>query len=212
MDTLVRVLLVEDEHVIRQGLAELLNRQPGITVAASVCNTADAMAVLDADEAINVVVSDVMLGESPAGLDLLGSIRSRADGPPVLLLSSYGEPWLYSSALRAGALGYVLKGASLSDLLSAIRSVSAGVAVFPGAAIRDRFSPRAPSAREREIMRLVADGYGNGEIGGRLGIKEKTVESHLTRLFARYSVGTRTQLAMLAAKQGWIGKRTIGAG
>jgi DNA-binding NarL/FixJ family response regulator len=153
-----------------------------------------------------------MLGSEPGGLILLDVLTSCSRRPPVLLLSSFDEPWMYASALRGGALGYVLKGASLQELMTAIRSVAAGVAVFPAAALRDRYANRLPSPRERDIMRLVADGFGNGEIGGRLGIKEKTVESHLTRLFARYGVGSRTELALLASRQGWIGRRTVGGG
>lgn len=208
---MIRILLLEDESVIRQSLGELLSRQAGLTVVADFATVEDVIAALDGDVSVDVIVADVMIQEEAGGLDLLAALRASGSHPPVLLLSSYGEPWLFSSALRGGALGYVLKGGGLDELVSAIRSVAAGIAVFPAAALRDRFGQRQPSPREREIMRLVAGGFGNGEIGARLGIKEKTVESHLTRLFARYSVSTRTELALLASKQGWIGRRTVGA-
>lgn len=211
METVIRILLLEDERVVRQGLGELLSRQEGVEVVADADTVDGALAALDTSTEVDIIVADVMLQEEAGGLDLLKILRERETHPPVLLLSSYGEPWLYSTALRGGALGYVLKGASLGELLSAIRSVAAGVAVFPAAALRNRFSQRAPSPREREVMGLVAEGLANSEIGARLGIKEKTVESHLTRLFARYAVGTRTELAMLASRQGWIGRRTVGA-
>lgn len=211
MEEVVRVLLLEDEALVRQGLGGLVGRQPGLHIAASVSSVAQAIGVIDSEIEIDVIVSDVMLGAEPGGLYLLEALNGRPKRPAVLLLSSYDEPWMYSTALRGGALGYVLKGASLEELTSAIRSVASGVAVFPAAALRDRYANRLPSPRERDIMRLVADGYGNGEIGGRLGIKEKTVESHLTRLFARYGVGSRTELALLASKQGWIGRRTVGS-
>lgn len=210
MDSLINILLLEDENVVRQGVGGLLSRQAGLKVVADVANEAEALAVLDCGTPVDVIVADVMIGTEPGGLNMLDTLSTRANRPPVLLLSSYDEPWMYASALRAGALGYVLKGASLEELTSAIRKVAAGVAVFPAAALRNRYATRLPSPREREIMRLVAEGFGNGEIGGRLGIKEKTVESHLTRLFARYGVGSRTELAMLASRQGWIGRRTVG--
>lgn len=207
---MISILLLEDESVVRQALSELLSRQEGLTVAADVATIDQALAILDRNAPIDVIVADVMIEEEAGGLDLLAALRKRESHPPVLFLSSYGEPWLYRSALRGGALGYVLKGAGLAELVSAIRGVAAGVAVFPAAALRDLFGVRAPSPREREIMRLVAEGFGNGEIGARLGIKLKTVESHLTRLFTRYAVTTRTELALLASKQGWIGRRTVG--
>jgi len=209
VDGVTRILLLEDESMIRQGVSELLAREPTLVVVAAVGTVSAALEIIDANEAIDVVVADVMIDEETGGLQLLAEMR-RTTHPPILFLSSYGEPWLYSSAIRGGALGYVLKGSTLDELVSAIRSVAAGVAVFPAAALRDRFMQRAPSSREREIMRLVAEGFGNGEIGARLGIKEKTVESHLTRLFARYEVGTRTELALLASRQGWIGRRLVG--
>lgn len=210
MDGVTRILLLEDESMIRQGVSELLAREPTLVVVAAVGTVSAALEIIDASDAIDVVVADVMIDEEIGGIRLLAEMRMRASHPPILLLSSYGEPWLYSSAIRGGALGYVLKGSTLVELVSAIRSVAGGVAVFPAAALRDRFMQRAPSSREQEIMRLVAEGFGNGEIGARLEIKEKTVESHLTRLFARYEVGTRTELALLASRQGWIGRRLVG--
>jgi len=211
MDSMINILLLEDESLVRRGLAGLLSDQVGLHVAAAVASVDEAQAVLDGAIGVDVIVADVMIGSEPGGLSMLESINSRPHHPPVLLLSSFDEPWMYSTAVRGGALGYVLKGASLEELTSAIRSVAAGVAVFPAAALRNRFASRLPSPREREIMLLVAEGFGNGEIGGRLGIKEKTVESHLTRLFARYGVGSRTELALLASRQGWIGRRTVGS-
>ncbi len=209
MEEVVRVLLLEDESLVRQGFGGLLSRQPGLHVAGSVCSVTELLETLDSGTQVDVIIADVMLGPEPEGLFLLDKLHGRANKPAVLVLSSYEEPWMYAYAIQGGALGYVLKGASLPELMSAIRSVANGVSVFPAAALRDRFGIRLPSPRERDIMRLVAEGFGNGEIGGRLGIKEKTVESHLTRLFSRYGVGSRTELALLASKQGWIGRRTV---
>lgn len=210
MEELINVLLLEDEALVRQGFGGLIGRQPGLKIVAAVCGVAEVLAVLDSGANVDVILADVMLGDEPAGLKLLEKLNGRPSKPAVLMLSSYDEPWMYATALKGDALGYVLKGSSLDELTSAIRSVAAGIAVFPAAALRDKYASRLPSEREREIMRLVADGFGNGEIGGQLGIKEKTVESHLTRLFARYSVGSRTELAMLASRQGWIGRRAVG--
>lgn len=205
MAAIVRVLLVEDEALVARGMAAILSRQRGVDVVGNVTSRAAALIALDEGAEVDVIVTDVMLQDRPDGLDLVSDVNRRPRHPPVLLLSSYGEPWMYEAALQAGALGYLLKGANLEELVSAIRNVAAGITVFPATALRERFATKLPSRREREIMRLVADGCGNLEIGARLGIKDKTVESHLTRLFARYEVLSRTELAFLAARQGWIG-------
>jgi Response regulator containing a CheY-like receiver domain and an HTH DNA-binding domain len=210
MPRLINVLLVEEQAIVRQAIGELLGRQPGLRIVASVSSVEAALNTLCGGPTVDVIVTDVMREDEIGDLDLLSTLREHDIHAPVLYLSSYSEPWLYTAALRGGALGYVLRGASLDAVVSAIVSVAAGVAVFPAASLRDRIGQRDPSTREREIMRLIADGYGNGEIGARLGIKEKTVESHLTRLFARYSLGSRTELAMLASRRGWIRRASVG--
>jgi DNA-binding NarL/FixJ family response regulator len=120
--------------------------------------------------------------------------------PAVVVLTSYDYPQYADAALRLGASGFVVKTAPTAELLDAIRRAAAGglaYGVRPGTGV-------LLSAREREVLRLVVDGASNDEIGARLGISSRTVESHLRRLFERLSVASRTELAGRALREGWL--------
>jgi DNA-binding NarL/FixJ family response regulator len=156
----------------------------------------------------DVVVCDVMLGDEPNGFDLVGRLGDETDvQPPVIFLSQFSNSVLHRRAQDAGAAGYLSKTADGEQLRAAILAVHAGSTVFPRRANsrkRPDEAPRLPSPRELEILEMVADGRSNAEIGAHLGITENTVETHVSRLRARYGVGTRTQLALLADRQGWL--------
>jgi len=148
----------------------------------------------------------VVPGESSDGLDLL----TRADdrGPAVLLLSSFDQPPLIRSAFERGAAGYLIKTSQVGEILDAVRTVAAGGTAFSAAMLRAiRSAPRRPSDREIEVLALLCGGASNDEIGVRLGVTEKTVESHLRRLFDRYGVLSRTELAVLALREGWVAEK-----
>lgn len=203
MERLIRLLLVEDQRVVGEGLAEVLGMQEGLALVGREETTDRAIAVLPICVP-DVVVSDVMFGTEPDGLELARRLHAAA-GPPVLFLSAHGEPWLYAAALAAGASGYVLKTAGLLDVAAAIRTTATGGTAYPVSAIRPGpEAPRPPSPRERQIIELVAEGRINGEIGALLAISDKTVESHLSRLYERYRVSGRTELATMAVRMGWV--------
>lgn len=118
-----------------------------------------------------------------------------------MILSAFDYPQYVDAALRLGAAGYILKTDPFPNLVNAIRKVAAGglaYSVRPHAAGSGRLS-----ARELEVVGLVVEGRSNDEIGSRLGISEKTVESHLTRIYDRVEVATRTELATRAVREGW---------
>jgi DNA-binding NarL/FixJ family response regulator len=120
----------------------------------------------------------------------------------VVILSAFDYPQYVDAALRLGAAGYILKTDPFPNLVSAIRKVAAG-----GMAYSVRPAPggsRRLSLRELEVVGLVVDGRSNDEIGAQLGISEKTVESHLTRIYERVQVAGRTELAARAVREGWI--------
>ena len=134
--------------------------------------------------------------------------RSPADGPAVLLLSSFDQPPLIRSAFERGAAGYLIKTSEVGEILDAIRTVASGGTAFSAAMLRAiRSAPRRPSDRELEVLALLCGGASNDEIGVRLGVTEKTVESHLRRLFDRYGVLSRTELAVLALREGWVAEK-----
>ena len=122
--------------------------------------------------------------------------------PAVIVLTAYDYPQYAEAALRMGAAGFVLKTAPMTELLSAIRRAAAGGLAFdvrPDAAQRIRLS-----RRESQVIRLVAEGCSNDEVGTALGIGAKTVETHLARLYERFGIGSRTELATRALREGWL--------
>ncbi len=130
--------------------------------------------------------------------------------PAILFFTSYDYPSFVRTALEGGAAGYMLKSAPIAEVVAAVRTVAAGGSMF---AMRDlrraRSALRIPSDRELEVIRLVAVGRSNAEIGTALEIAERTVESHLRRLFSRYAVDSRTALTLAAVRMGWIDLRDL---
>ena len=153
----------------------------------------------------DVILCDVWLGGEPGGLELARRFGGPS-GPVVLMFSGFEQPTFLRAAFESGAAGYLSKSAELDAILEAVSAVAAGETRFPAVtlgALRD--APRRPSPREIEAIRLLAKGSTNDEIATGLGISIKTVESHLRRLFGRYGVLSRTELAMLAVREGWLG-------
>jgi DNA-binding NarL/FixJ family response regulator len=195
---------------VGEGTAAILRAEPDIdvvTVAPSL-ETAEAAGLFDAGR-VDVVLLDIRLG-TDSGLRALTPARP-ADGasepppavrPAIIVLTAYDYPQYAEAALRLGAAGFVLKTAPLPELVDAIRRVAAGGLAFsvrPTSAGLARLSPR-----EHDVVRLVADGRTNDEIGSALKIGSKTVETHLARLFERLGVASRTELAMRALREGWL--------
>jgi len=195
----IRLLIVDDHPVVRDGTAALLAGQAGIAVAGTAGSIDEAIALIAAVPA-DVLLLDIRLG-TDSGLRLL--TETADDAPAIIVLTAYDYPQYAEAALRLGASGFVLKTAPLAELLDAIRRVAAGGLAF---SIRPRAGAGLArlSERELDVVRLVVDGRSNDEIGGRLGIGPKTVESHLRRLFERFDLASRTELATRALREGWL--------
>jgi DNA-binding NarL/FixJ family response regulator len=203
MAGLIGVAIVDDHPATASGLAALLAREPDLHVLGTAGFLAEAIELLER-QTPDVALVDIQLGGQPAGFEILRRC-ARPGGPAVILFSSYDYPGFHARAIELGARGYLAKTAPLAEIVAAIRRVAAGGTAFSTAAIDDaRQAPRPPSERELQVIRLLAAGYSNDEIGARLGLSEKSVESHLRRLFGRYGVATRTELSLLAVRQGWI--------
>jgi DNA-binding NarL/FixJ family response regulator len=198
------VLLVDDHPAILDAVGAAVRAAPDLDLAGTARTLAEARARLEADAGrIDVVVSDVQLAGEAEGLRLLDGAAT--GGPAVLLLSSFDQPPLIRAAFERGAAGYLIKTSEVGEVLDAVRTVAAGGAAFSAAMLRAiRSAPRRPSDREIEVLELLCAGASNDEIGVRLGVTEKTVESHLRRLFDRYGVLSRTELAVLALREGWV--------
>jgi DNA-binding NarL/FixJ family response regulator len=199
---LIRVAIVDDHPIVRDGTAALLGAQPGLEVVGTASSVDEAVELIRR-EPIDVVLLDIRLG-TDSGLRLLQEDLAGDGGtsaPAVVVLSAYDYPQYAEAAIRLGAAGFVIKTAPLAELLAAIERAAAGGMAFN---VRPRPGGAHLTARELEVVRLVVEGRSNDEIGASLGIGAKTVETHLRRLFERFDIASRTELAARALREGWL--------
>jgi DNA-binding NarL/FixJ family response regulator len=193
----IRLAIVDDHPLVGQGVASLLADETDIEVVGIGSSLADASGFLTAPAPPDVLLLDVKLGNE-SGLDLLPHVRDSSTAIVVLTAHDFG-PYL-AAAHRLGAAGFVVKSAPFATLLDAIRRVAAGGLAF------DR-RPQAEvtlTPRERAVVGQLLDGRTNDEIASALGITTRTVEAHLARLFERIGIGSRTELATRALREGWL--------
>lgn len=183
------------------GLAALIQGSPDVSVVGTAPDVAKAAALI-AGEAPDVVLCDVRLAHDDDGFDL---VREFSPRPAFIMLTAMSYPSYHARAVDLGAMGYLSKMASVDEILDAVRAVAAGGTAYPSDARRSaKEALRLPTSRELEILGLVAEGLSNVEIADALSLRVKTVESQLRRLFDRYDVSSRTALARVAIRQGWI--------
>lgn len=195
----IRVAIVDDHPLVRDGTAALLAAEPGLAVVGLAGSLAEASSLLDGS-LVDVLLLDIRLG-AESGFELLAAESGGVPRPAVVVVTAYDYPQYADAALRLGAAGLVLKTAPVAELVEAIRRAASGGLAFSrrpaGAGVR--LTPR-----ELDVVRLVVDGRSNDEIGAALGIGAKTVETHLGRLFERLGVASRTELATRAIREGWL--------
>ena len=198
---MIRLAIVEDHPALADGLAALIRGSSDVEVVGTAPDVATAQTLIDRASP-DVVLCDIRLAHDDDGFDLVGHYPRR---PAFIMLTVAWYPSYHARAVDLGARGYLSKMASVDEILDAIRVVAAGGSAYPSAARRSAAAAlRVPTSRELDIVRLVAEGLSNGEIADRLALRVKTVESQLRRLFDRYDVSSRTALARLAVRQGWI--------
>ncbi|MDK3255505.1 response regulator [Blastococcus capsensis] len=197
----VRVFLVDDHEVVRRGVAEVLEDDPGITVVGEAGTVAEARARVPAVRP-DVVVLDMRLPDGD-GASLCRDLRARVPRLRCLVLTSYADLDAREAALRAGAAGFLLKQVRGPALVSAVRTVAAGGVLLaegapPGRAVDDRLS--VLTDQERSVLRLIGEGLTNRQIGERMGLAEKTVKNYTSHLLAKLGFERRTQAAILATE------------
>ncbi len=203
---MISVLVAEDHAVVRAGLERLLSGADGIEVVGAASDGEEAVAIADAKRP-DVVLCDLSM---PVIDGIEATRRIVADNPEarVVVLTAFSERDRILGALDAGAIGYLLKDADPEELLEAVHAAARGEAPLAPKAARAVLSDRAEqravelTRREREVLSLVAEGMPNKLIARRLEISEKTVKSHLTRVFERIGVTDRTQAALWAQRHG----------
>ncbi len=200
---MIRVFLVDDHPGMLDAGLRAIEAEPDMTVVGQAHHRAEAEREISATSP-HVVVCDVQMGGDTDGLRILEQFAGPS-GPGFLMLSAFDYPSLFRAAFERGAAGYVLKTSQMHDIVAAVRVVAGGGTAFSAASMRIiRQSLRRPSEREVEVLELVAAGASNEDIAERLFLSLKTIESHLRRMFDRYGVMNRTELAVLALKEGWV--------
>ena len=193
----IRVAIVDDHPVVREGTAALLDGQPGLQMVGTAASLDEAAPLLD-PSLVDVLLLDIRLG-SESGFSVL---RGGAPRPAIVVLTAYDYPQYAAAALRLGASGFVVKTAPIAELVDAISRAASGGLAFGRKP--DLSVPAPLTRRELDVVRLVVDGRSNDEIGAELGIASKTVEAHLRRLFDRLGLQSRTELATRALREGWL--------
>ncbi len=198
----VRVFLVDDHEVVRRGVAELLEDDPGLVVVGEAGTVAEALARGPAVRP-DVAIVDMRLPDGD-GADVVRSLRRRLPDCSCLVLSSYADEEAVAAALAAGAAGYLVKQVRGGDLVSAVRTVAAGGTLTgaPGRAARAGGDRRLDglTEQERTVLALIGEGLTNRQIGARMGLAEKTVKNYTSHLLAKLGLERRTQAAILATE------------
>jgi len=209
----ITVLLAEDHAVVRQATAEIIQHQPDMRVVGQAGTGKEAVTLANRLRP-DVVVMDIAMPHLD-GLEATRQIGDQCPETRVLVLTAREEEQYVVGLLRAGAQGYLSKTVALDELLQAIRAVARGESVLPPAVAAvvvrhmagrempgEDFSPLTD--RELEVLALVAEGLTNRDIGRQLSISLRTVEAHLTHIYDKLDVGSRTEAVVRAMRQGWI--------
>jgi DNA-binding NarL/FixJ family response regulator len=205
----IGVFLLDDHEIVRRGVRDLLESEPGITVVGEAGTAAAALARIPALKP-DVAILDVRLPDGD-GVSVCRDIRSRMPQVACLMLTSFGDDEALFDAIMAGAAGYVLKQIRGTDLVGAVRTIASGQSLLdPEAAsrvmrrMRDQAQRSDPLSgltdQERRILELIVEGLTNRQIGERLFLAEKTVKNYVSALFAKLGMERRTQAAAYAAR------------
>jgi DNA-binding NarL/FixJ family response regulator len=201
----IRVIIVDDHPVVRFGLASIIGLEPDMEVVAQAGSGEEACSLCSSQPA-DVVLMDLRL-PGLSGVEAIRAIRETRPNLRFIVLTTYDGDEDIHRALEAGAQAYLLKGMSHVALTGAIRRAYAGLKYIP-AVVSQRLAERPPnselSARELEVLKLMAQGLSNKEIGESLGIGEATVKWHLNIIFSRLNVSDRTEATVVALRRGIV--------
>ncbi len=203
----IKVIIVEDHTLVREGTRGILEQQPDIEVVAE-AERAQAALELAMQHDVDVVIADVRLPDM-TGIELVRLLRQRKPEVKVLILSAYDDEEYVREALRVGANGYLLKTTPASELIEAVRAVHSGASVLQATLMRrlaagwpgGSFSGPRLSSRESEVLHLLARGMANKEIARDLSLSLRTVEGHLNNIFAKMGVASRTEAIVQAVQR-----------
>ena len=213
---MIRVCLVEDQTIVRQGLRSLLALNPDIEIVAEASDGEEAVEAIEREKP-DVVILDLRMPKLD-GLGVLQRLRERGTSRPTLILTTFDDDTMLFEAVRAGAKGWLLKDVSLERLTDALRVVAnGGTCIEPviterimralersNVAFESAQLPEALTDREKTILRLLAGGYSNREISQLLDITDGTVKNHISSVLSKLGVRDRTRAVLKAIDNGYI--------
>ena len=212
----IRILLADDHAVVRQGTRELLEREEDLEVVAEAGDGEEAV-LLASSQRPDVAIMDIAMPKLN-GIEATRQIKASLPATAVLVLTAYDNDQYIFALLEAGAAGYLLKDVRAEELIKAVRAVHAGESVLSPAIARkviNRFAPAASkraeesvqeslTEREMEVLKLAAKGMTNQEIANELALSVRTVQTHLSNIFGKMQVGSRTEAVLQGLKKGWL--------
>lgn len=202
---MIRVMVADDHPILRAGLVTMIDGQPDMTVVAQASDGREAV------ELFRRVVPDIALLDlrmpGLGGIEVIGAIRTDFPHARLVILTSFaGDEDIYQ-ALRAGARGYLIKDSTVEELIECIRAVHDGRTCIPpaiAAKLAERVGTVDLTAREREVLKLIAQGKGNREIGTSLDVTEGTVKVHVNNILTKLGVASRTEAVNIAIRRGLV--------
>lgn len=204
-DRPIRVLIVDDHPMVRDGIAALLDRQGDMAMVGEASDGAEAIAMFQALQP-DVTLMDVQM-PGTGGIEAIEAIRGISANASILVLTTYGGDAQAIRAMRAGAAGYLLKNCIRRELLDAIRAVHAGrraISSDIAHALAEHALDERLTERELAVLRLVAEGQGNKQVAQILALSTDTIKAHLKSIFAKLGVDDRTHAVTVAARRGFI--------
>lgn len=213
---MIKVMLVDDQNLVRKGVRSLLELSEEIDVIAEASDGTEAISMLP-DVKPDVILLDMRM-PGLSGVDVLRHLKERDQLPPTIILTTFDDDDLVLAGIRNGAKGYLLKDVALEELVNAVKTVAGGGSIVKPAVterlkrglenMRTDFSsldrPDPLTDRETEILRLMAGGYSNKEIANSLGVAEGTVKNHVSNILSKMGVRDRTRAVLKAFELGYI--------
>lgn len=207
---MIRVALVDDHSIVRRGLSAYFAAQPDIAVVGEASSGEEALSKA-AEWRADVIVMDILMPGGIDGIDTTRRLKRALPDAQIIVLSGYSDDARIIGALRAGAITYIEKDSDPERLLEAVRGAAEGRAVFEPSLMQRVMQAQAMrhsdvlTGREGDVLKLLAEGLTNAEIAARLFISEETVKTHVANILRKLGLTHRTQAAIYAIRNGWIG-------
>jgi two-component system response regulator DesR len=199
----ITVVIAEDQSMVLGALAALLEIEPDLRVVGQARNGREALQLV-LQKKPDVLLTDIEMPEM-SGLEVAAALKQRGASTRIIILTTFARPGYLRRAMEAGAAGYLLKDSPAATLANALRRVSAGHRVIDPELATEAWTEEDPlTDRERQVLRLAAEGSSSGEIAGALRLSEGTVRNYLSEAISKLGAGNRVEAARIARRKGWL--------